>query len=133
MAQDFESALTEELKGISAFGSRVYPVYAQDADAGQGVPYLIYVPDFGVPTKSLDGYLASRETQVEINIVASGFSSLKSLTDETIKKLTSFSRRKIGTDGPFVRDLSYQRPAVMYEQEPRLHRCLIDFTFYYRE
>jgi hypothetical protein len=40
-------------------------------------------------------------------------------------------QRVIGTDGPYIQELTYEQPIELYEQNPNLYRCLIDFEVYF--
>ncbi|MBD0381286.1 tail completion protein gp17 [Paenibacillus sedimenti] len=131
MAQDFEEAMTEEFETITALGGRVYPVFAPEANAGQGVPYLIYTSSAGVRTKTQDGYQTGREVRGELNVITARYADLKTLVNAVIEKFISFAQRSIGTDGPYIQEVTYEQPVELYEPEPKLHRCVIEFEVYY--
>ncbi len=128
---DFAAALVEEMKTIVAFGGRVYPVFSPEANAGQGVPYLIFVSSPGLRTKTQDGHQSGRVVRGELNVVSARHLELESLAESVINKLVSFERRVIGTYGPFVQDVTYEQPVVLWEEKVQLYRCLIDFEVYY--
>ena len=128
---NFEAALTQELKTIVALQNRVYPLAAPEATAGNGVPYLIYGSSDGLRTKTLDGYQSGRLVQGEINIIAARYGDMKSITTYVVELLIGMERRVIGTNGPFIQELTYRQPVELYEQAPNLYRCLIDFEVYF--
>ncbi|RKN86744.1 tail completion protein gp17 [Paenibacillus ginsengarvi] len=128
---DFEAALTMELKTIAAFGSRVYPLTAPEATAKNGVPYLIYRSSDGLRTKTLDGYQSGKAVEGEINVIAARYADMKSLTSKVIDLLVGMEQRAIGNDGPFIQELTYRQPIELYEEQPDLYRCLIDFEVYF--
>jgi len=129
----FEPALAQELKTIPELQNRVYPLYAPEANAEQGVPYLIYASSEGLRDKTLSGYLESKEVRGELNIIARRYGDMKAITRLVIALLVDMIGRKIGTDGPYIKDISYQHPVEMYEPQPDLYRCLVEFTAYFDE
>ncbi|QYR20802.1 DUF3168 domain-containing protein [Paenibacillus sp. sptzw28] len=131
MAQDFEQALDQEMKTITAFSGRVYPLFSPKANAGQGIPYLIYSSSAGRRTKTQDGYQSGREVRGELNVISNRYADLKSLTNAAIDQLISFEQRRIGTDGPLIQEVTYQQPVELYEEDPKLYRCLIEYEVYY--
>ena len=130
---DFEPALVQELKTITALGGRIYPLFAPEATKHNGVPYLVYASSEGVRDKTLGGYLKSKEVRGELNIVAARYGDMKAITKQVIDLLVSMEQRQIGTDGPFIQELIYQQPVEMYEPQPDLHRCVIEFSSYFDE
>jgi len=134
MAQDFEQALQEELtNAIPALGGRVYPLFAPEATKHNGVPYLVYASSEGLRDKTLGGYLKSKEVRGELNIITERYSDLKAITKQVVALLIGMEGRQIGTDGPFIEGVTYQMPVEMYESQPDLRRCLVEFAAYFAE
>jgi len=132
--QDFEQALRAEIvAAIPALGGRVYPLFAPEATKHNGVPYLIYASSEGLRDKSLGGYLKSKEVRAELNIIAERYSDMKAITKQVIALLIGFEGRQIGTDGPFIEEVTYQMPMEFYESQPDLRRCLVEFSVYFTE
>jgi len=129
----FEPALVQELKTITALENRIYPLTAPEATASGGVPYLIYASSEGLRDKTLGGHLNSKEVRAELNIIAKKYSDMKAITKQVIALLITFEGRQIGTDGPFIEELTYQMPVEMYESEPGLYRCVVEFSAYFSE
>jgi len=127
----FEPALVQELKTITALENRIYPLTAPEATASNGVPYLIYASSEGLKDKTLGGHLESKEVRAELNIIAKKYSDMKAITKQVITLLITFEGRQIGTDGPFIEELTYQMPVEMYESEPGLYRCVVEFSAYF--
>ncbi|QMV44467.1 tail completion protein gp17 [Cohnella cholangitidis] len=129
---DFESALTQELKTISTLGNRVYPLTAPEANAKGGVPYLIYVSSEGERLKSLgEGYLEGKEVRAEINVMADRYKDMKEITKQVVALLVGMEQRVIGTNGPFIQELTYNPPVELYEDKPQLYRCVIEFNTFF--
>lgn len=126
---NFEDALEDELKSIAALQNRVYPL--ANATKQNGTPYVIYVSSEGLRTKTLDGYQIGKQVAGEINVVSSRYGEMKSVTNAVIELLVSVQQRTIGTDGPFIQEISYEQPREFYEENAKLHRCLIDFEVYF--
>jgi len=129
----FEPALVQELKTIPELQNRVYPLFAPEANAEQGVPYLIYASSEGLRDKTLSGYLESKEVRGELNIIAKRYGDMKAITKKVVALLISFEGRQIGANGPFIEELTYQMPVELYEAQPDLHRCVIEFQVYFEE
>lgn len=132
--QDFEAALRQEIiNAIPALGGRVYPLFAPEATKHNGVPYIIYGSSDGLRDKTLGGYLDSKEVRAELNIIAERYSDLKAITKQVVALLVSFEGRRIGTNGPFIEEITYQMPVEMYESQPELYRCVVEFSAYFAE
>lgn len=129
----FEPALVQELKTITALKNRVYPLTAPEATASGGVPYLIYASSEGLRDKTLGGYLDSKEVRAELNIIAERYSDLKAITKQVVALLVGFEGRRIGADGPYIEEIAYQMPVELYESQPQLHRCVVEFSAYFAE
>src|SRR5690606_3217360 len=111
----FEPALVQELRSITALGGRVYPLFAPEAVKKNGVPYLIYASSEGLRDKSLGGYLDSKEVRGELNIIAERYADMKAITKQVVALLMGFEGRRIGTDGPYIEEVTYQMPVELYE------------------
>lgn len=129
---DFYLALKQELETIAALVGRVYPLTAPEARAGNGVPYLIYVTSDGLRTKTLgDGYQTGRHVAGELNVIDRDYDNMKAVTGEVMDLLVGMERRVIGNGGPFIQELTYSQPVELYENLPKLYRCVIDFDVYF--
>lgn len=128
---DFEPALEAELSSIAELGGRIYPL--REATKKNGEPYLIYASSEGLPDKSLGGFLKSKEVRGELNVVAARYSEMKAITKKVVALLIGMEGRQIGTNGPFIEEMTYQMPIELYEDQPALHRCLIEFQIYFGE
>lgn len=132
--QDFEQALREEIvNAIPELGGRVYPLNAPEATKHNGVPYLIYASSEGLRDKTLDGYLLSKEVRAELNVVAERYSDMKAITKQVIALLIGLEGRQMGADGPYIEELNYEMPVELYENQPKLYRCLVEFSAYFAE
>jgi len=129
---DFEAALTQELKTIAALGNRVYPHVAPEANAKAGVPYLIYVSSYGVRLKSLgEGFLEGKEVRAEINVMTARYKDMKAIVNDVIELLIGMEQRTIGTNGPFIQELTYNQPVELYEEKAKLYRSVIEFNTFF--
>lgn len=132
--QDFEAALRQEIvDAVPALGGRVYPLFAPEAVKKNGVPYLIYGSSEGLRDKSLDGYMESKEVRGELNVIADRYADMKAITRQVVALLIGFEGRRIGADGPFIEAVEYQMPVEMYESQPDLHRCVVEFSVFHKE
>jgi hypothetical protein len=124
---EFEPAIVLELEAIEGLSSKVFPLVATE---GVAAPYIAYVSSEGLRDKSLTGYMESKAIDVELNIMARTYKEMKHLTKTVLDKVIGFQSRAIGEVGPFIQELTYQKPVELYEHQPKLHRCVIDITFY---
>lgn len=125
---NFEEALAFELETIPKLKGKVYPGF----QPGKTAPYLVYLSSPGLRTKELgSGYLTGKEISPSLNIITSGYAELKALSAQVVDIVASFQGRVIGADGPFVQEVTYQEPTELYEAEPNLYRCVIDFQVYF--
>jgi hypothetical protein len=129
---DFEPALAQELKTISALNGRVYPLTGPEQRFDLTQPYLIYGSSEGMRTKELgSGYQAGKAVPGEINVIAPRYADAKAIMKDVIALLVGMERRVIGTDGPFIQELTYEAPVELYEEAPKLYRCLLQFEVYF--
>lgn len=130
----FEAALISELAAaIPALGGRIYPVSAPEANRNGGTPYAIVVSSEGLRDKTLDGYMDSKSVPGEINIIAPSYSTVRAITKQVVALLIGMEQRTIGSDGPFIEELTYEQPVELYEEKPDMYRCLVEFTAYFDE
>ena len=124
MSVNFEEALTAELSALPGLARKVFPLNAKE---GTLAPYIIYVSSEGQQDKTLQGYIESKEVECEINIFHPSYAGLKKLTKEVLSLLITFNGRFIGSsEGPFVENVTYDKPVELHENQVSLYRCLID-------
>jgi hypothetical protein len=124
----FEQALEQELKTIAALNNRVYPLYSSEDIKS---PYLIYASSEGLRTKTMDGYQPGKKVSGELNVIAPRYEQMKMITAQVIELIIGMTGRSIGTSGPFIQELIYDTPVELYEPQPKLYRCVIDFEVYF--
>lgn len=127
----FEGALVVELKTIAALNNRIYPLTAPETSFDLTQPYLIYGSSEGLRTKEMGGYQTGKTVRGELNVIAPKYADIKSITASVVDKLVSFEGRTIGTGGPFIQEIIYGEPVELYEEAPKLYRCVIDFEVYF--
>lgn len=128
---DFESALTMELKTIPDVQNRVYPLNAPEKTIN---PYIIYTSSEGLRTNTItDGYLPDKSVEGEINIVAAKYAVLKQVTRQVIDMLINLNQRVIGSDGPYIDEMIYEKPVELYEANVSLYRCVVGYKAYFKE
>ncbi len=124
----FEPAMVAELESISGLSKKVYPLKADD---GAKVPYVTYESSEGLPTKTTDGYQSGKSVEVELNVVAGSYSSLKSVTAAVIAKLISFEGRVIGNGGPFIQEITIRASHEFYDEKTKLRKSALSLEVYY--
>lgn len=128
---DFEIALAAEMDTIAALNHRIYPLDAPEEQFNLTQPYLIYVSSAGMRTKTIGGYETGKSVSGELNIIAPRYADVKSITASAIDLLIGMEQRVIGTDGPYIQSLTYEPPVELYEDKPKLYRCVISFEVYF--
>ena len=128
MAMDFEQALRYELSLVSAVTNKVYPLNAPE----QAIePFVIYTSSEGQREQNLNGWATMREVDCEIQVVATSYGDVKSITKDVITKLLSMLNRSIGVDGVLIRDLEYDKPTELFDQDLQQYRSVIDIRVRY--
>jgi hypothetical protein len=123
---NFEQAMTAEFETIPPLAGKVFPLAAP----GKEAPYLVYISGDGMPDKDLGGYRDTKTVSVELNLITKTYASLKAITPLITEVLRSFQFRSIGTDGPYIREITYEEPVELYESITKLERCIINFKAY---
>lgn len=124
---NFEQSLVFELSSIPGLSGKIYPGQAPE----KVIPYIVYLSSVGLKDKNLDGYMESRRVALELNVVATRYADMRQYTESAIDKLISFERRVIGVDGPFIRELTYEPPAELFEDAIKSFRSVIDVVVYF--
>jgi hypothetical protein len=122
---NFEEALVVELSTIPDLINKIFPLMAPE---GTKPPFIVYVSSEGIPDKTLQGYLSSKEVFCEIHVVHSNYGSVKNLSKQVLAKIQTFYGRAIGIDGPFIQNVTYDKPVEVYEKEVSLYRSSFDLT-----
>lgn len=116
---EFEESLNIELSTIAGFNGKIFPLYAAE---GEEPPFLIYVSSEGKVTQTLDGWTNEKEVEFEIHVIAKSYFKMKTLTKETIDKLSSFHQREIGNNGLFIKSISSEQPIEVHEKDIGYYR-----------
>jgi hypothetical protein len=123
----FETALKEELSTIPELANKVYPL---NASRDVAAPYLVYLTNSGLPDKTLDGYLESKEVVCELNVIHPTYGGMKALSNSVLMVILSFIGRGIGTGQfPVVQDVAYDTVEI-HEPEIKAFRCNIQFQVF---
>ena len=127
---DYEPALRLELMAVTGLNNKVFPNVAPPNTV---TDYAVYKSSEGQQEKSLNGYLQTKSVDTELNLITSTFANLKTLEKAVIAKLISFQSRAIGTGGPFIQNISYEKPIELYEPLPKLYRAIINIQVYFEQ
>lgn len=119
----FEEALKAELITISEL-TNVFPLNAPE---GTQTPYLVYVTDNGIPDRTLDGNLITKEIECELHILHNSYPNLRNLTSQIGSLLDTFQQRVIG-DGFFVQSTVYDKITEQYIPELLQYLCILNLT-----
>lgn len=123
----FESALRDELAGITGLTGRVFPLNATE---GTKPPYIRYSSSEGLPDKALTVFLSSKLISCEIDVIAGTYGALKPLAAAVAAKLQSMQGRTIGASGPFIQSVEYDEPQELYESAVDWYRTNFRVQFY---
>ncbi len=121
----FEAAVTAELELATGLTGKVYGVTGVENVTAPSAPYLIFVSSEGLQYKTLGGYLPTKEVDFEVNILHTTYSNMKTLTKLVLAQIISFQSRVIGTNGPYIQDVEYEKPIELYEPNVKMFRCNI--------
>lgn len=125
----FEQAMVYEIKNsIAAFSDKkVFPLVAP---ADVLAPYIVYGSSEGIRIRTLDGHKTNKVVNVDLNILANDYGSLKQSASDVIALLIGFEGRTIGAEGLYIQqmDLDDDEPDEMYDEETRLFVCVISFA-----
>lgn len=121
-----ESAVKEELQTISGLANNIFPLEAPENFAP---PFLVYDSSYGVNIQTLSGVLSSKEIDFVVQIVATSYTEMKTITSGVIQRLLSFQSRNIGTtDQYFVQQIRVDvQPDEIWDKEVDLYRSQINF------
>ena len=119
----FENAIRQELEKTV---TNVFPLFAPE---GTPTPYCVYVSSYGERDLALEGYLASREIEVTVHIVAQTYEQMKTLTNGVMDNFCTFTNKKIGTDLLRIQAVKYDDPTEMVEPETKVAHSFVDFNF----
>jgi len=118
-----ESAIVEELQTISGLSNKIFPVTAPENTVA---PYLVYFSNPGENDRSLMGFLSSKEVDIELHVLATDYSTLKTITSGVVQSLQSFAGRKIGIrDQWYVGEVDPEHPTEVWDSMLNLYRGLI--------
>ncbi|WP_135553220.1 tail completion protein gp17 [Paenibacillus cymbidii] len=124
----FETAMTAELTAITGLTDKVHHLKAPESAR---VPYVEYESSEGLATKTMGGYQAGKSVEVELNVVAGTYGSLKQVTAAVVAKLASFEGRLIGTSGPFIQEITLRASREFYDKETKLMKSALSFEVYF--
>lgn len=124
----FQIEIVKVLSEISHIRNNIYPIKAVENVKS---PYVIYVPTPGEKVKTLTGYYNSSRLPIEVNILASSFKELNTITSLVTEKISNIEGNVLGDY--FVQSVTYNTSPVLYENQVKLYRSVIDFEFYVME
>ncbi len=119
----FEEALRAELSSVKGLKNKVFPLNSKE---GTKAPYIVYISSEGILDKTFNGFLNTKEVDCEINIIHKSYGEMKDLSRIVLEKIITFPGRYIGGYGPYIQNLTYEKPIELYENEVSLYRCVID-------
>lgn len=116
---NFEEALCAELQTISGLEQKVFP---QNAEENTEAPFVVYVSSGGEKVQTLEGYTDLTELSFEVNVVANSYEELKSYVETISNKVRSFFGRNIGTNGPYIKSVSFTEPNEDFQENQGYHK-----------
>lgn len=123
----FEEALRTELAGITGLTNKVFPL---TAPPGTTAPYVVYETST-IEDKAMEGFLSTVTTSVTLDLVATSYATLKSLTALVKIEIKSWLQSTM-SDGPYIQNITFgESSPELYEPEVNLYRRVMDFTVYY--
>lgn len=125
---DFEQALRAELITLTNLSNKVYPLFAPE---GTIPPFVVYQKIRTDYVKTMDGTQTIRDGWYEFDLLATTYSDLQTKYVALVDKLKSFVGRSIGTDGPFIQNVTVENVVELYENQIDWHRMNVEVKFYF--
>lgn len=125
---DFEQALRAELVPLSNLANKVFPLFAPE---GTTPPFIVYQKIRTDYVKTLDGTQTKRDGWYEFDILAPTYSELQTQYTQLVTKLKTFTGRTIGTNGPFIENVTIENAVELYENQVDWHRMNMEVKFYF--
>lgn len=125
---DFEQALRAELVTLSNLSSKVFPLFAPE---GTTPPFVVYQKIRTDYVKTLDGTQEKRDGFYEFDILAPTYAVLQSQYVALVDKFKTFIGRNIGTNGPFIQNVTIENAVELYENQVDWHRMNLEVKFYF--
>jgi len=122
---NFEQALRAELETVA---DEVYPIVAPEKVVA---PFIVFNKESEGYEKTLEGTCEDTEAVYSIYILADDYDVFLSLPEAVKNKLLSFFQRSIGTDGPFIQDVTVNFQPDSYVSEFNLIQSKIRLTVNY--
>lgn len=124
-----EKALKYELESrIAELKDEIYPTNAPETSTK---PYLVYTRINTDRTKTLQGHIDKQALGFMFSIMATKYSTMKSLTEKVEAFLLSIPNTAIGEENILVDDIEINNVSETYEQGLKVNRGIIDFTIYH--
>lgn len=117
----FEEYLISELSNIEVINNKIYPLTGEEGITG---PYVIYTSSEGKSDKTLNGYLESKEINLELDIVNTTYQNMKELTKNVLVILKGLINKSF--DNRLIENITYEEPVELYETEVFLYRTTIN-------
>lgn len=128
MDVDFEQALRAELVTLTNLSNKVFPLFAPE---GTLPPFVVYQKIRTDYVKTMDGTSANRDGFYEFDLLATTYSDLQSKYVALVEKLKTFVGRNIGTNGPFIQNVTIENAVELYENQADWHRMNLEVKFYF--
>jgi hypothetical protein len=116
---NFEESLCAELKMITGLERKVFP---QKAEENTEPPFVVYVSSGGEKVQTLDGYTDLTELNFDLTVVTNSYDQLKSYVGAISSKIRSFFGRTIGTDGVYIKSVSFVEPNEDFQENQSFHK-----------
>lgn len=122
-----EEALLYELEKIVEFKKQIYPT---NIPKKAEPPYLTYILNDCVKTRTLTEVLECTDSKYLINVMCKSYLQMKELTRKVENLLYGFIGKEIGLVPVYIENVIVRRSEV-YENEVELYRGIIDVELQY--
>lgn len=124
---EVEKAVRAKINTIAELTNKVFPLSAPE---GTTAPYVVYVTTADTETDTLGGWIGSYDATVEINVIHSSYSGMKSMSKTVISALKTLNDSTYGGVDFQAVHIDSNQPEL-YEKEIDMYRKIINFTANY--
>lgn len=123
-----DAHLKDELMTVPGLSNNVFPLFAPK---DHRAPYLVFQKENLSFKKTLGGTSSKAEATFNMAVLHKGYPELLELSEAVVNKLLSFQSRTIGTNGPFIENITVSLIGDNYDPDVDMVRSNIHIKVNY--